>query len=68
VQAIVFERDVELTGGAENFDRQSVKEFVGEDDEGSVGNQTAMNVSRRGASPRWTAVGGCPRESDAKVF
>ena len=50
VQAIVFERDVEFAGSPENFNREGVEEFVGEDNQGRVGWKAAMNV--RGPSLR----------------
>src|SRR6266849_399692 len=43
VQAIVFERDVEFAGSSENFNGQSIKEFVGEDNQGRVGWEATMN-------------------------
>ncbi len=52
VQAIVFERDVELAGSAENLDREGVEEFVGEDDQRSFGCESAMNAGSRRAVAR----------------
>src|SRR6202521_3096732 len=46
VQAIVFERDVEFAGSSENFNGQSIKEFVGEDNQGRVGWEATMNRGR----------------------
>ncbi len=44
VQAIVFERDVELAGSAENLDGKGIEEFVGEDDQRSFGCESATNA------------------------
>jgi hypothetical protein len=41
VQAIVFESEVELAFGAEDLDGEGVEEFVGEDDERSLGSESA---------------------------
>src|SRR5260221_11191369 len=42
-EAIVFECEVELAGGAENFHREGVKEFVGEDNQRRAGWEATMN-------------------------
>ena len=44
-QAIVLEREVEFAPCAQNFHRQSVEKFVGEDDDGSVGGESTMNAA-----------------------
>ena len=43
-QAIVFEGDVEFALCAENLDGEGVEEFVGEDDEGSFGSESAARA------------------------
>jgi len=66
-QAIVFESDVEFAVRAENLDRQSVKKFVGEDNQGSVGWKAAMDVRGCRASPGWAGEGTCPYVSSAGI-
>src|SRR6202158_3274487 len=46
VQAIVFERDVEFASSPKNFYRDSIKEFVGEDNQRRVGCEATMNRGR----------------------
>src|ERR1017187_3984651 len=45
-QAVIFQGDVELAGGAQNFYGEGVEEFVGEDDDGSFRAESANWAGR----------------------
>ncbi len=51
MQTIIFERDVEFALRAENLDGKSVEEFVGEDNERHIADESAANTL---ASLGWT--------------
>src|SRR5258708_21484838 len=47
VQTIVFEREVEFASSPMNFYRDSIKEFVGEDNQGQDRKSTRLNSSHQ---------------------